>query len=39
MAVSNDGRFGHWTYQLVRHPGDLGKVLDQQPAMPEHIHA
>ncbi len=28
-AVNNDGRFGRWTYYLVRHPGDLGKVLDQ----------
>jgi len=30
-AVNNDGRFGQWTYHLVWHPGDLGKVLDQQP--------
>lgn len=34
-AVNNDGRFGRWTYHLVRHPGDLGKVLAQQPMMPE----
>ena len=32
-AVNNDGRFGQWTYHLVRHPGDLGKILDQQPAV------
>jgi hypothetical protein len=32
-AGNNDGQFGHWTYHLVMHPGDLGKVLDQQPAM------
>lgn len=29
-AVNNDGRFGHWTYHLVRHPADLGKVVTQQ---------
>jgi type III restriction enzyme len=31
-AVNNDGRFGAWTYHLVRHPGDLGKILDLQAA-------
>jgi type III restriction enzyme len=33
-AMNNDGRFGLWSYHLVRHPGDLGKVLEQQPAIP-----
>lgn len=27
-AINNDGRFGAWTYHLVRHPGDMGKVLN-----------
>lgn len=34
-AVNNDGRFGTWTYHLVMHPGDLAKVLDLQPTMPQ----
>ena len=33
-AVNNDGRFGRWSYHLVRHPADLGKVLRDQPAVP-----
>lgn len=31
-AVNNDGRFGHWTYHLVMHPGDLRKILYQRAA-------
>ena len=27
-AVNNDGRFGRWTYHIVRQPPDLTKVLD-----------
>jgi len=26
-AVNNDGRFGRWSYHLLRHPGDMGSVL------------
>lgn len=28
QAVNNDGRFGRWTYRMVRQPPDLMKVLD-----------
>ncbi len=28
-AVNNDGRFGRWSYHLVRHPADLMKLLDR----------
>lgn len=27
-AVNNDGRFGRWSYHLVRQPPDLMKILD-----------
>jgi type III restriction enzyme len=30
VAVNNDGRFGWWSYHLVRHPGDLSGILDRQ---------
>jgi type III restriction enzyme len=33
-AVNNDGRFGTWAYCLVLHPGDLGRILDQQSDLP-----
>ena len=32
-AVNNDAWLDHRTYRLVMHPSDLGKILDQQPAM------
>ena len=28
-AVNNDGRFGRWSYHIVRQPPDLMKLLDQ----------
>jgi type III restriction enzyme len=27
-AVNNDGRFGRWSYHLVKQPPDLMKLLD-----------
>jgi type III restriction enzyme len=27
-AVNRDGRFGQWTYHLMKHPADLMKLLD-----------
>ena len=33
-AVNNDGRFGRWGYHLVRHPADLGTVIDKQSVAP-----
>lgn len=27
-AVNNDGRFGNWSYRLVRNPADLTLLLD-----------
>ena len=38
-AVNNDGRFGTWTYHLVRHPGELGKILDKQPVVSKRVAA
>lgn len=32
-AVNNDGRFGRWSYHLVRQPPDLLKVLDKASGM------
>ena len=34
VAVNNDGRFGRWSYHLVRHPADLGTVIDKQSVAP-----
>lgn len=34
-AVNNDGRFGQWSYHLVRHPADLSKVLDELVSEPQ----
>jgi type III restriction enzyme len=28
-AVNNDGRFGRWSYHLVKHPPDLSRLLDE----------
>ena len=28
-AVNNDGRFGQWSYHIVRQPPDLMKLLDK----------
>lgn len=27
-AVNRDGRFGRWSYHLMKHPADLMKLLD-----------
>jgi type III restriction enzyme len=31
-AVNNDGRYGAWSYRMVRHPADLLKILDEVAA-------
>jgi len=28
-AVNRDGRFRHWAYQVVYHPGDTAKIIDE----------
>lgn len=33
-AVNNDGRFGKWSYYLVRDPADLIKILRDHPLLP-----
>jgi type III restriction enzyme len=32
-AVNTDGRFGRWSYHLVRQPPDLGKLLGREAAV------